>query len=125
MIIIIFILAQTKEMKEYLEEMEAFEYPTVPPHNRDLSSIIFNINVNIFTFYFLVYRATASPLRKRSYDGPDFDIPDIDSKLIKLILNKIYIFICFSKSIWKWFVNNAIWSCCTLKEKTLSCCSCT
>ena len=78
-----FILAQTKEMKEYLEEMEAFEYPTVSPHNRDLSSIIFNINVNIFSFNFLVYKVTESPLRKRAHEGPDFIIPDISCKLFK------------------------------------------
>ena len=78
----LFLIAQTKEMKGYLEEMEVFEYPMVPPHNRDLSSIIFNINFDIFTFI-LEYRAIATSLRKRPYNGSDFIIPDISCKLFK------------------------------------------
>jgi len=62
--------------------MEAFNYPSIPPHNRDLSSKLFNMIVDIFTLI-LVYRATATPLRKRPYNGPDFIIPDISCKLFK------------------------------------------
>jgi len=63
--------------------MKAIEYPSVPPHNRDLSSISFNFNVYIYLHFFLVYRVTECPLRKRPYDGSDFNIPEINCKLLK------------------------------------------